>query len=141
MAARSGAALPLSRHLLRSAEALGKGRATAAAAAAAAVFSCPPCPNPRGPAARRRWYSDHARVDPGATAGPSDHAQNKAPVASTAGTGTGTGTAAAPLTLPSFSLAGKTCVITGGAGGLGLVMGQGILESGGELAIVDLDGE
>ncbi|KAK3991194.1 hypothetical protein QBC44DRAFT_323754 [Cladorrhinum sp. PSN332] len=47
--------------------------------------------------------------------------------------------ATAVPTLPSFSLQGKVCVVTGGARGLGLVMGQGIVLSGADLAIVDLD--
>ncbi|RGP70941.1 gluconate 5-dehydrogenase [Fusarium sporotrichioides] len=42
-------------------------------------------------------------------------------------------------TLASFSLEGKTIVITGGARGLGLVMGQGVVYSGADLAIVDLN--
>jgi hypothetical protein len=42
-------------------------------------------------------------------------------------------------TLESFSLEGKVCVVTGGAGGLGLVMGQGMIYSGADLAIVDLN--
>ena len=42
-------------------------------------------------------------------------------------------------TLPSFSLEGHVAVVTGGARGLGLVMGQGIIESGADLAIVDLN--
>lgn len=44
-------------------------------------------------------------------------------------------------TLATFSLDGKTAVVTGGARGLGLVMGQAIVESGGSLAIVDLNSE
>lgn len=43
-------------------------------------------------------------------------------------------------TLASFSMEGKVVVITGGCGGLGLVMGQGLVESGADLAIVDLNG-
>ena len=42
-------------------------------------------------------------------------------------------------TLASLSLEGKVIVITGGARGLGLVMGQGIVYSGADLAIVDLN--
>lgn len=42
-------------------------------------------------------------------------------------------------TLAAFSLEGTVSVVTGGARGLGLVMGQGIVISGGELAIVDLN--
>ncbi|KAI9372555.1 hypothetical protein BJX61DRAFT_435696 [Aspergillus egyptiacus] len=44
-------------------------------------------------------------------------------------------------TLAQFSLEGKTTVVTGGARGLGLVMGQGIVASGSDLAIVDLNKE
>ncbi|CCC09267.1 unnamed protein product [Sordaria macrospora k-hell] len=44
-------------------------------------------------------------------------------------------------TLATFSLQGKVAVVTGGARGLGLVMGQGIVVSGGDLAIVDLNKE
>lgn len=44
-------------------------------------------------------------------------------------------------TLATFSLQGKVAVVTGGARGLGLVMGQGIVVSGGDLAIVDLNSE
>ena len=44
-------------------------------------------------------------------------------------------------TLPSFSLEGNVAVITGGARGLGLVMGQALVTSGADLAIVDLNSE
>ncbi|KAK8016154.1 NAD(P)-binding Rossmann-fold containing protein [Apiospora rasikravindrae] len=44
-------------------------------------------------------------------------------------------------TLASFSLEGKTGVVTGGARGLGLVMGQGMVISGANLAIVDMNSE
>lgn len=44
-------------------------------------------------------------------------------------------------TLASFSLDGHTGVVTGGARGLGLVMGQGMVYSGSDLAIVDLNSE
>ncbi|KAK0669570.1 putative D-arabinitol 2-dehydrogenase [Cercophora samala] len=44
-------------------------------------------------------------------------------------------------TLPTFSLQGKVGVVTGGARGLGLVMGQGMVISGASLAIVDLNKE
>lgn len=43
-------------------------------------------------------------------------------------------------TLASFSLEGRVSVITGGARGLGLVMGQALVASGSDLAIVDLNG-
>lgn len=42
-------------------------------------------------------------------------------------------------TLPSFSLEGRVAVVTGGARGLGLVMGQALVASGSDLAIVDLN--
>ncbi|KAK0655933.1 hypothetical protein B0T16DRAFT_342436 [Cercophora newfieldiana] len=45
------------------------------------------------------------------------------------------------LALATFSLQGKVGVVTGGARGLGLVMGQGMVISGAELAIVDLNKE
>jgi NAD(P)-dependent dehydrogenase (short-subunit alcohol dehydrogenase family) len=44
-------------------------------------------------------------------------------------------------TLASFSLESKVGVVTGGARGLGLVMGQGMVISGANLAIVDLNSE
>lgn len=42
-------------------------------------------------------------------------------------------------TLPSFSFEGKVTVITGGARGLGLVMGQAAIIGGADIAIVDLN--
>lgn len=48
--------------------------------------------------------------------------------------------AATMRTMPTFSLEGKVCVVTGGARGLGLVMGNGVVQSGADLAIVDLNG-
>lgn len=42
-------------------------------------------------------------------------------------------------TLASFSLEGRTAVITGGARGLGLVMSQACMNSGADVAIVDLN--
>jgi D-arabinitol 2-dehydrogenase len=44
-------------------------------------------------------------------------------------------------TLASFSLEGRVGVVTGGARGLGLVMGQGMVISGSNLAIVDMNSE
>lgn len=41
--------------------------------------------------------------------------------------------------VPPFSLSGKLVVLTGAARGLGLVMGQAIVASGADLAMVDLD--
>lgn len=42
-------------------------------------------------------------------------------------------------TLASFSLENKVGVVTGGAGGLGLVMSQALIISGADVAIVDLN--
>lgn len=42
-------------------------------------------------------------------------------------------------TLASFSLEGRVGIVTGGARGLGLVMGQGMVISGANLAIVDMN--
>jgi D-arabinitol 2-dehydrogenase len=42
-------------------------------------------------------------------------------------------------TLASFSLEGKVAVVTGGARGLGLVMAQGLMTGGAEIALVDLN--
>lgn len=42
-------------------------------------------------------------------------------------------------TLASFSLENKVAIVTGGARGLGLVMGQALVASGADLAIVDLN--
>lgn len=42
-------------------------------------------------------------------------------------------------TLASFSLEGRVTIVTGGSRGLGLVMGQSTVISGGDLAIVDLN--
>ncbi|KAL9111166.1 MAG: hypothetical protein Q9227_004429 [Pyrenula ochraceoflavens] len=44
-------------------------------------------------------------------------------------------------TLASFSLEGNVAIVTGGARGLGLVMGQALVASGADLAIVDLNKE
>ncbi|KAH8701742.1 putative D-arabinitol dehydrogenase ArbD [Talaromyces proteolyticus] len=44
-------------------------------------------------------------------------------------------------TLASFSLENRVSVVTGGARGLGLVMGQALVASGSDLAIVDLNKE
>ena len=42
-------------------------------------------------------------------------------------------------TLASFSLEGKTALVTGGARGLGLVMAQALVVSGADVALVDLN--
>lgn len=51
----------------------------------------------------------------------------------------GRGGAHSKRTLASFSLEGKTAVVTGGARGLGLVMAQALVISGADLAIVDMN--
>lgn len=43
-------------------------------------------------------------------------------------------------TLAQFSLEGRVAIVTGGARGLGLVMAQSLVESGADVAIVDLNG-
>ena len=45
------------------------------------------------------------------------------------------------LTLATFSMEGKTAVVTGGARGLGLVMAQALVTSGADVAIVDMNKE
>jgi D-arabinitol 2-dehydrogenase len=42
-------------------------------------------------------------------------------------------------TLATFSMEGKTAVVTGGARGLGLVMAQALVTSGADVAIVDMN--
>jgi len=44
-------------------------------------------------------------------------------------------------TLASFTLEGKTALVTGGARGLGLVMAQALVVSGADVALVDLNKE
>jgi D-arabinitol 2-dehydrogenase len=44
-------------------------------------------------------------------------------------------------TLASFSLEGRTAIVTGGARGLGLVMAQALVTSGADVAIVDMNRE
>lgn len=53
----------------------------------------------------------------------------------------GTGGQYIKPTLASFSLDGNVGVVTGGARGLGLVIGQGMVYSGADLALVDLNSE
>jgi hypothetical protein len=62
------------------------------------------------------------------------HPGNGQPTKPTRGQG---GTRLQP-TLASFSLEGKSAIVTG-AGGLGLVMAQGLMTSGADVAIVDLN--
>jgi NAD(P)-dependent dehydrogenase (short-subunit alcohol dehydrogenase family) len=42
-------------------------------------------------------------------------------------------------TLASFSLEGRSAIVTGGARGLGLVMAQALAQSGADVALVDLN--
>lgn len=51
----------------------------------------------------------------------------------------GTGGQYVKPTLASFSLDGNVGVVTGGARGLGLVIGQGMVHSGADLALVDMN--
>lgn len=53
----------------------------------------------------------------------------------------GRGGVHAKRTLASFSMEGKTAVVTGGARGLGLVMAQALVTSGADVAIVDMNRE
>ncbi|EFY93048.1 D-arabinitol dehydrogenase ArbD, putative [Metarhizium acridum CQMa 102] len=53
----------------------------------------------------------------------------------------GTGGQFVKPTLPSFSLDGRVGVVTGGARGLGLVMAQGMVFSGADVALVDMNKE
>jgi hypothetical protein len=82
---------------------------------------------------KHRTAGNAATIDPEVRSSPATDHDIKAKTASTE--------EAVKLTLPSFSLSGRTIVITGGARGLGLVMGQGIVASGADVAIVDLNGE
>jgi len=76
-----------------------------------------------------------SRTDSGVTfAHPEEHEMPRSKAV------TGRGGVHALPTLASFSLEGKTCVITGGARGLGLVMAQAMVISGANIAIVDLNG-
>jgi len=76
-----------------------------------------------------------SRTDSGVTfAHPEEHEMPRSKAV------TGRGGVHALPTLAAFSLEGKTCVITGGARGLGLVMAQAMVISGANIAIVDLNG-
>ena len=77
-----------------------------------------------------------SRTDSGVTfAHPEEHEMPRSKAV------TGRGGVQALPTLASFSLEGKTCVITGGARGLGLVMAQAMVISGANIAIVDLNAD
>jgi hypothetical protein len=64
---------------------------------------------------------------------PKDHEMPRSPIVQ------GRGGLHFKRTLASFSLENKVSVVTGGARGLGLVMGQALVASGSDLAIVDLN--
>ncbi|OJD10665.1 hypothetical protein AJ78_08388 [Emergomyces pasteurianus Ep9510] len=64
---------------------------------------------------------------------PEDHEMPRSPIVQ------GRGGMHFKRTLASFSLEGRVSVVTGGARGLGLVMGQALVSSGSDLAIVDLN--
>jgi D-arabinitol 2-dehydrogenase len=80
----------------------------------------PSSPSPRtDPTVRQRYPSPATALhDPSDASGTSSHPRRA---------------------LPSFSLEGRSVVVTGAARGLGLVMGRGIVDSGADLAIVDLN--
>lgn len=44
-------------------------------------------------------------------------------------------------TLPTFSLENRVALVTGGARGLGLIMSQALVQSGADVAIVDLNSQ
>ncbi len=111
---------------------LGLLRGTAAAAAA---FH--PAPGPRFPERDHGRGGGLARTEPGVKVSYPPLSELP-PSALVQGAGRA-GTHVRP-TLASFSLEGRVVVITGGARGLGLVMGQGVVVSGADLAIVDLNG-
>jgi hypothetical protein len=82
----------------------------------------------------------HARTDGDIKIGyPYSHPPEDIP-SSSSSSGEGKGQASPPRTLQTFTLQGNVGVVTGGARGLGLVMGTGMVRSGADLAIVDLNG-
>ncbi|KAM0217192.1 hypothetical protein ACHAQI_002059 [Fusarium lateritium] len=86
--------------------------------------------------ARRDKPGNYAQTDPQIEVEyPEDHElPSSEPVA-------GTGGQYVRPTLPTFSLDGHVGIVTGGARGLGLVMGQGMVFSGSNLALVDMNKE
>ncbi|KAM5346524.1 hypothetical protein ACJ41O_009529 [Fusarium nematophilum] len=85
---------------------------------------------------RRDKPGSYSRTDPGVEVEyPEDHElPSSKPVL-------GTGGQYVKPTLPTFSLDGNVGVVTGGARGLGLVIGQGMAFSGSNLALVDMNKE
>jgi len=71
---------------------------------------------------------------------PYSHPPENIPSSSSSSSGKEGKGQASPRTLQAFTLQGNVGVVTGGARGLGLVMGTGMVRSGADLAIVDLNG-
>ncbi|KAK3365246.1 hypothetical protein B0T24DRAFT_429506 [Lasiosphaeria ovina] len=98
-------------------------------------------PKATSPSAGKR---EHTAAEDGSNARTDDSitveypAADKLPASKTVAGAGRTGVHVFP-TLASFSLQEKVGVVTGGARGLGLVMGQGMVISGADLAIVDLN--
>jgi hypothetical protein len=89
---------------------------------------------PQGPSRKRD--AEYARTDRRvAIKHPKDEEIPRSPIVQ------GRGGMHSTRTLALFSLENKVCVVTGGARGLGLVMGQAIVASGSDLAIVDMNSE
>ena len=92
-------------------------------------------PNPNDASAGAAGGS-YARTDGSITR---EHLPEGSLISSTPVAGAGRAGANVLPTLATFSLEGKVGVVTGGARGLGLVMGQGMVISGADLAIVDMN--
>ncbi|OHX00637.1 gluconate 5-dehydrogenase [Colletotrichum incanum] len=130
---------PITQH----AQARAKSSQTSASAAQAGITAARPQQQQQSrsisgsPNVREKPHpGQYSRTDPDVTVEyPEDHElPSSQPVR---GHGGGIG----KPTLASFSLEGNVGVVTGGARGLGLVMGQGMVYSGSDLAIVDLNKE
>nr|XP_036588994.1 D-arabinitol dehydrogenase (short-chain dehydrogenase) [Colletotrichum truncatum]KAF6800636.1 D-arabinitol dehydrogenase (short-chain dehydrogenase) [Colletotrichum truncatum] len=129
------------RPIIQNAQIRGKSQNSATTAAASLSATKPQQPQSRNisssPHVREKPHpGQYSRTDPEVTVEyPEDHElPSSQPVR---GHGGGIG----KPTLASFSLEGHVGVVTGGARGLGLVMGQGMVYSGSDLAIVDLNKE
>ncbi|KAH9884153.1 NAD(P)-binding protein [Xylariomycetidae sp. FL2044] len=125
------------RAALRTTGAIGS-RPAAAALAVRSLHTNPPLSNPADNKDKKHSTSPgaYARTDDSITVEYPDEGElpSSAPVH-------GRGGVHMKRTLASFSLEGKVGVVTGGARGLGLVMGQGMVISGSNLAIVDMNKE
>lgn len=118
--------VPVLRHCARrAAPSVLRPTFTVAAAAARKIHNVPP---------RQDKPGKYAQTDPGIEVEyPEDHELPRSePVL-------GTGGQYVKPTLPTFSLDGHVGIVTGGARGLGLVMGQGMVFSGSNLALVDMN--